>query len=125
MKELLSMMLVMATIVCFSSCSKDDEPPTYSIRCDEMSGYSETLRIFECNSSGDKIYDREIEYVSKGETYTFTASSTDVTKIKIYISAESLFGSYNKWVQRVYILDKNKTTEIVISSSTVVGSKEP
>ena len=126
MRRLFFIMLAVATIPFFSSCSKeDDEPPTYSVRCDDTSGYNETLFIFECNSQGEKVYDHKKDHVSKGFTYTFTASSKDIKKIKIYITVESTFNSWNKWVQRVYYLEKGKTTEIVINSSTLLGPNEP
>ena len=125
MKRTLSMMLVMVSIMCLSSCSEEEQRPVYSIRCDTVHAYSEKLHIFECDAAGDKIYDHTITNVIEGKTYTFTAVSEIVKKVKIYISVESFWGDYNKWVQRVFYLDEGKSTNIVITSNTLIGPNEP
>ena len=90
-----------------------------------MGGYSNEVRIFEYNDKGDKIYDRKINNVKQGSKYTYTASTDDVEKVKVYISVESVFNSRSGWVQRVFYLNKNKNTDIFLESNTVIGSKEP
>lgn len=48
----------------------------------------------------------------------FTASPNAV-KIKIYID------DFDDWVQQVFYLKSNKTLDIVIADSTIVGPSEP
>ena len=118
----------MASFLCFTSCSEDDEdfPLAYTIWCNtDIGGYSNEVRIFEYNEYGDKIYNRKITDIKKGKKYSFTAATKDVAKVKIYISVESVYNSYNKWVQRVYYLNKNKENNIYLESSTVLGPNEP
>lgn len=128
MKKVFSLMLLMTSIMCFTACSgdEDDFPATYTIWCNtELGGYSNEVRIFEYNDKGDKIYDRIINNVKQGSKYTYTASTDDVEKVKVYISVESVFNSRSGWVQRVFYLNKNKNTDIFLESNTVIGSKEP
>lgn len=48
----------------------------------------------------------------------FTASP-DAVKIKIYLD------DFEDWVQQVFYLKNNKTLDIVVENSTIVGPYEP
>lgn len=124
MKKFLSMTLLFAAMsLMFSACSSDNGDTTYTIVFNGDQGISTTLRIFECNNNGEKISNNSLK-IRKGEEQTFTASP-NVTKVKIYISRESLFGDMNKWVQQVFMLNRGKNTTITIDDKTLVGPNEP
>lgn len=124
MKKFLSMMLLLAAMfLTFSSCSKDDEESTYTLVFNAYDGISTTVRIFECNENGEKIGNNSFR-CKTGDQQTFTASS-NTSKVKVYISRESVMGDVNKWVQQVFLLKKGDNTTITIDDSTVVGPNEP
>ena len=129
MKHLkLFLLPLLAMTLVFSSCESNRENEicaAYSIKCEVTNGYKQTLRIFECNDQGEKLYDHTIEKTVEGKTYYYTAQYPYITKIKIHVSVESVAGDYQKWVQRVYYLDKNKTTEIILNGNTTIGKNEP
>lgn len=125
MKKVLLTIYISVLMCCLCGCEKEVLPAVYTISCTEELGYTQTYMVFECNEYGDKIFDRRISPVKKGVNYKYTATSTDVIKLKIYISYESMFSSGHKWVQRVYYLDNNKENKIIINESTILGPNEP
>lgn len=118
MKKLfVHLLLCVAGVLVFSSCSKDDDKgiATYTFKCNISSYWDTSVRLFEYNSSGDKIKNNSFE-CNEGYSKTFTASS-DATKIKVYIDG--------KWVQQVYILKRGGNIVITVDSKTLVGNQEP
>lgn len=122
MKKIIFLMALMP-ILALTSCSKDDEESTYTLVFNAYDGISTTVRIFECNDNGEKIGNNSFK-CKTGDQQTFTASS-NTSKVKVYISRESVMGDVNKWVQQVFLLKKGGNTTITIDDSTVVGSNEP
>ncbi len=83
------------------------------------------VMVFECNDMSEKLHTNTVEKVQEGEKYSFTASSDMISKIKIYYSKESFLGDSHKWVQQVFILNREGNTNIVINGDTIVGNQEP
>ena len=126
MKKFLSMTLLLtAMFLTFSACSKDDDDvvTTYTLVFDAYSGISTTVRLFECNDNGEKIGNKSIK-CKTGDSHTFTADP-GVSKVKVYVSMESISGNISKWVQQVFILKKGGDTKITMDDKTVVGPNEP
>lgn len=118
MKKLFGLVLLcVAGMFVLSSCSKDDDKgiATYTFKCNISSYWDTSVRLFECNNSGDKINNNSFE-CNEGYSKTFTASP-DATKVKVYIDG--------KWVQQVYILKRGGNIVITVDGETLVGSQEP
>lgn len=73
------------------------------------------LYIYEYSEDGDRINNTEIK-CKKGETYAFTALP-QTTKLKLKLWCIPLFDEYQYWIQRVYPLDKKKTTRIILDKN--------
>lgn len=110
-------------IFLLSSCTKEESiNRNYTVTFNGSYGYSTTIRVFECNENGDKIYDSSWDF-SKGETKSFTALQ-GTKKLKLYIHTESMFGDIRGYVQRVYYLTTSPTS-IVVDDNTTIGPNEP
>ena len=121
MKKIFGLMLLCVAAIGFSSCEKEETVAIYTFRNDFVN--SEVM-LFEYTAEGDKINSQTIKNCVKGETYTFVALPQAV-KVKAYLTYSVLFEEKSRWVQRVYLLDKKTTTEIVVNGETIIGIKEP
>ena len=103
--------------VCFSSCSKEDEPATYTLKWKTSTLYIDDLTFFEYDSDGDVIANQRI-----GTPYEkkFTANKK-AKKVKVYFE---LNGS-PRWVKQVYLLSPGENTDIVIEDNTMIARQEP
>ncbi|MBP3424311.1 MAG: hypothetical protein J6K57_04670 [Alistipes sp.] len=97
-----------------ASCSKDDGA-SYTIT--NNCSFRFTGFIHECNDAGESV-NIVTRTFSSGEKMYFTASP-DAVKIKIYLD------DFEDWVQQVFYLKNNKTLDIVVENSTIVGPYEP
>lgn len=119
MKKLFNLILLcVACVLTFSSCSKDDEnkESTYTLIYNSPTPWGEeSVILFEYNSVGDKIKNNSIE-CEKGYTETFTASP-NTEKVKVYADG--------KWIQQVFFLQKGGNIVIEVNGSSIIGNEEP
>ena len=112
-QRIFTWVVILLALVC-TSCSKDDSA-SYTIT--NNCSFRFTGFIHECNDSGESV-NIVTRTFSSGEKMYFTANPNAV-KIKIYID------DFDDWVQQVFYLKSNKTLDIVIADSTIVGPSEP
>lgn len=117
------MAILMITILCvgFVSCGDDDdEPTTYTLKWDTFVTGVSDVTLFEYTESGDRINNHRIDNLTKGGTYSNTASDK-AAKVKVYFE---LSGSV-RWVQQVYYLKPGNNITIEVTDNTIVGRSEP
>lgn len=126
---LMAMLLMVTTSMAFVSCSKEDVeevlPAKYTVKYEASVGFETTLRVFEYDASGSKIFDRTISGVKTGSKYGPYTADENATKVKIYISSVGILSDTEAWVQRVYYLKNGETTDIVIAKDATIGRNEP
>ena len=123
MRTKLFTLIALFCVLTLSSCEKEPLPSTYSLTLDMDFYGTVKVMVFECNDMSEKLHANTVEKVQEGEKYSFTASSDMISKIKIYYSNESFLGDSHKWVQQVFILNREDNTNIVINGDTIVGVK--
>ncbi|MBR5254896.1 MAG: hypothetical protein IKV46_07675 [Bacteroidales bacterium] len=111
MKKLLSLVIIIASLISFSSCESIFETE-YTIKSSYDIG---KIYIYEYNEDDERV-SSNTAYCYEGTSETFTAKSS-AEKVKIYCDY------YDKWVQQVYYLDDD--TEIRLTGNTVIGPYEP
>lgn len=121
------LMLIMASVVSLTSCSKDDSvsPTTYTFLYSiaDDPDMSVSMTILEYNSKGEQIANNNVE-CKNGLSKTFIANS-NTEKVKLYLTATVNSKSASRWVQEVYYLKKNDNTTIEYTGKTIVGLLEP
>lgn len=105
--------------VCFSSCSKDDEPATYTLKWQTSTSFIDDLTFFEYTGDGDVIANHRIGKPSSSAKM-FTANS-NAKKVKVYFEID---GS-PRWVKQVYLLSPGENTDIVVDDHTIIARQEP
>lgn len=135
MKKILYLILGIAALVSFSSCSEKLEPekltqyrlslnissitPTSAVKWD--------VTVYEYNEAGEKVANNSISKAVFGSNQTFTANSRAV-KVKVYIKMygeNTTVAPQYLWVQQVYYLEEGECIELSIDDHTKVGNKEP
>jgi len=121
-------MLIMASVVSLTSCSKDDSvsPTTYTFlySMDDLSDISASMTILEYNSKGEQIANNNIE-CKNGLSKTFTANP-NTEKVKLYLTVKAANSkAASRWIQQIYYLKKNDNTTIEFAGTTLVGILEP
>jgi|WetSurMetagenome_2_1015567.scaffolds.fasta_scaffold32191_4 hypothetical protein len=121
------LMLLIASVVSLTSCSKDDSvsPTTYTFLYSiaDDPDMSVSMTILEYNSKGEQIANNNVKCMS-GLSKTFTANS-NTEKVKLYLTVTVNSKSASRWVQQVYYLKKNDNTTIEFTGKTMVGIIEP
>ena len=121
------LMLLIASVVSLTSCSKDDSvsPTTYTFLYSIANDpdMSVSMTILEYNSKGEQIANNNVKCMS-GLSKTFTANS-NTEKVKLYLTVTVNSKSASRWVQQVYYLKKNDNTTIEFTGKTMVGIIEP
>jgi hypothetical protein len=121
------LMLVMASVVSLTSCSKDDSvsPTTYTFLYSiaDDPDISVSMTILEYNSKGEQIENNNIE-CKNGLSKTFIANS-NAEKVKLYLTATVNSKKTSRWIQQIYYLKKNDNTTIEFIGTTLVGILEP
>lgn len=111
MKKLLGLVIIIASLISFSSCESIFETE-YTISSSYNIG---DIQIYEYNEDNERVSSKTV-YIFEGYSHTFTAKSS-AEKVKIYCE------DYGKWVQQVYYLDDD--TEIRLTGNTIIGPYEP
>ena len=130
MKKILVLLIsIIAIAFTFSSCSKEDDPSTYTLKWNvsPSSSVQFDVMLFEYTDIGEKIGQHSINQIQYGSQHKFTASSRAVkvkVYLKMYIPSSSSVSPKYLWVQQVYYLN-NGNTVIPIDGETVTGSSEP
>jgi hypothetical protein len=122
------LMLIMASVVSLTSCSKDDNAvnsTTYTFldSDDDISGMSLSVDLIEYNSIGEQIASNYFE-CKKGSSKIFTASE-NAEKVKIYVTIESNSKPQSTWIQQIYYLKENNNINIELKGTTMIGPHEP
>ena len=105
--------------ICFSSCSKDDDPATYTLKWQTSTLFIDDVILFEYTADNDVIANNKIGKPSSTER-RFTADSK-AKKVKVYFEID---GS-PRWVNQVYLLSPGDNTDIVVEDHTLIARKEP
>lgn len=125
--------IILATLILFGSCSKDDDvtsPTTYTFIYSAetlSSSLTTNVTLFEYNSNGEVIAANTVSNCKKGTTQTFKASNKTV-KVKVFIQIKATSSSNvleSDWMNNVFYLTAGQNTNIELNDHTFVTYLEP
>jgi len=120
-------LLTIAAILIFSSCSKDkeiDTTYTFKYTVSDASGVVVDVIIFEYNDAGERVGQQSFDECVKGFSKTITANSK-ATKLKIRVTLTAGSVSLVRWIREVFYLEVGKNVDVEIKDSTAIAENEP
>ena len=122
------LILMLAAAMLLLGCKKEEVKTCYKIVYyqDWESVAPFDLLILEYNSNNEIIKNNMIYSISNGN-YLYTAdNNTEKCKIKMSIEYNDTNNTKDEfWVNQVYYLEKNDTTEILINGDVITSYQEP
>jgi len=125
--------MTMGTTSCETQAEKEakanqeneiDQPTKYRIEVSDVI-FRIDVCAFECDAVGDRIYENDVTFTTKGATTkTFTAQP-EAKKLKLYMVYDYSFGKAEGWVQIAYPLKQGETTVIRLDGHTSLGRNMP
>ena len=125
MRRIAILLLFVAAVSLFTCCEKQpaNVSKKYSVTWNRLPGYENTVVILECNDVGDIIQNHSTSF-RQGMTKTFSSQPT-ATKVKIHVTIKSTAGNTVGYVQQVFYLSSEQTTNIIIDENTLIGNNQP
>ncbi len=126
---ILCFLTLLAGCLLTTSCEKDDfggkAKHSYTVTSElgSLGASSIELRFYEYNDNDEMINYQIWKNVQNNETKTFSAHDL-ATKVVVYISAETYYGEFNRYVAQVFYLS-SKNIEIHLDGETLVGKYSP
>ena len=130
MKRFISyFLLLFAGCLLTVSCEKDDfggrakHSYTVTSELEALGANSIELRFYEYNDNDEMINYQIWKNVQNNQTKTFSAHDL-ATKLVVYISADTSYGEFNRYVAQVFYLS-SKNIKIHLDGETLVGKYSP
>lgn len=128
-KFIISVLTLFTGCLLATSCEKDDfggnAKHSYTVTSElgALSASSVELRFYEYNDNDEMINYHIWENVQNNQTKTFGAHDL-ATKVVIYISADTSYGEFNRYVAQVFYLSSKKI-KIHLDGETLVSKYSP
>ena len=130
MKRFISFFLVLfAGCLLTTSCENEDFGVTakhsYTVTSElgDIGANSLELRFYEYNDNDEMINYQIWKGVQNNQTRTFDAHDL-ATKLVVYVSADTSYGEFNRYVAQVFYLS-SKNTKIHLNGGTLVQKYNP
>jgi hypothetical protein len=80
--------------------------------------------ILEYSKDNEIVNNNSITGIKYGGSYSYTAHGK-AEKCKLQLTWSYLGNSTDRWIGKVYYLDKGEHTDIIVDDNTLVGKTEP